>query len=88
MAFVAPQVASLSELSRIRGDAEVRYPYAETEPKLTPLGLDGNGETAARMGGGGKRRRKQENKKKMIFFFFVRAVERERAGERRMEEEE
>ncbi len=34
VAFVAPQVASLSELSRIRGDAEVRYPYAITEPKL------------------------------------------------------
>lgn len=31
---MAPQVASLSELSRIRGDAEVRYPYAITEPRL------------------------------------------------------
>lgn len=37
---MAPQVASLSELSRIRGDAEVRYSYAITQPKLSPLGLD------------------------------------------------
>lgn len=37
---MAPQVASLSELSRIRGDAEVRYPYARTEPQLSAPGLD------------------------------------------------
>lgn len=37
---MAPQVASLSELSRIRGDAEVRYPYARTEPELSAPGLD------------------------------------------------
>lgn len=46
---MAPQVASLSELSRIRGDAEVRYPYAITEPKLSPPRIrqrprDGGGE--------------------------------------------
>lgn len=37
---MAPQVVSLSELSRIRGDAEVRYPYARTEPVLSVPGLD------------------------------------------------
>lgn len=42
---MAPQVASLSELSRIRGDAEVRYPCAITEPKLSPPGLDRDRET-------------------------------------------
>lgn len=36
---MAPQVASLSELSRIRGDAEVRYPYAITQPELSAPGL-------------------------------------------------
>lgn len=52
VAFVAPQVASLSELSRIRGDAEVRYPYGETQPKPFPLGLSTNGETTAERSGG------------------------------------
>lgn len=52
---MAPQVASLSELSRIRGDAEVRYPYAITEPKLFSSRIkqrprDGGG------GGGGAER--------------------------------
>lgn len=37
---MAPQVASLSELSRIRGDAEVRYSYTITQPKLSTAGLD------------------------------------------------
>lgn len=37
-----PQVASLSELSRIRGDAGVRYPYAITQPQaFCSLGLAG-----------------------------------------------
>lgn len=37
-----PQVASLSELSRIRGDAGVRYPYAITQPRaFCSLGLAG-----------------------------------------------
>lgn len=47
---MAPQVASLSELSRIRGDAEVRYPYAITEPKLSPPGLGRDRETTAEEG--------------------------------------
>lgn len=50
---MAPQVASLSELSRIRDDAEVRYPYAITQPKLSPPGLDRDRETMAKEGGEG-----------------------------------
>lgn len=42
---MAPQVASLSELSRIRGDAGVRYPNAITELTLSPPGLDRDQET-------------------------------------------
>lgn len=45
---MAPQVASLSELSRIRGDAEVRYPYARTESKLSAPGLDKRGQHGRR----------------------------------------
>lgn len=72
---MAPQVASLSELSRIRGDAEVRYPNGETEPKLSPR------KTATkrqRDRGGG--RRTAENS---LFIF----LERERVGERHKEKE-
>lgn len=60
---MAPQVASLSELSRIRGDAEVRYPYAITEPKLSPPGLD-----RPRDGGGGRKMRGLEGRGLIIFF--------------------
>lgn len=66
---MAPQVASLSELSRIRGDAEVRYPYAETEPKLfppPPLGLNINGETRAKKERGGGQ--VVENNEKKFFW--------------------
>lgn len=59
---MAPQVASLSELSRIRGDAKVRYPNGETEPKLSPR------KTATkrrRDGGGG-----EENRGEFPFYFF------------------
>lgn len=67
---MAPQVASLSELSRIRGDAEVRYPYAITEPRLSPPGLDR--ETAA---GGGRKMRGLEGREGI---FVCRDREEER----------
>lgn len=50
---MAPQVASLSELSRIRGDAEVRYPYAITQPELSASGLaQAKRQRRVRRGGG------------------------------------
>lgn len=64
-----PQVASLSELSRIRGDAGVRYPYAITQPQaFCSLGLAeaerqrrtwGRGEFD-RGGGSGKRKGRKD----------------------------
>ncbi|AWO95603.1 Hypothetical protein SMAX5B_003940 [Scophthalmus maximus] len=48
VASAAPQVESLSELSRIRDDAEVRYPYAITQP----AGLDRDREARERGDGG------------------------------------
>lgn len=62
---MAPQVASLSELSRIRGDAEVRYPYAITEPKLSPPGLD-----RPRDGGGGGEKDEGLGGEGAYYFFF------------------
>lgn len=86
---MAPQVASLSELSRIRGDAEVRYPYARTEPQLSAPGLnkrpreDSMGGRQMRSLQGGRGRERQGA------FFLVgtetdRVVERE--GERHKKE--
>lgn len=72
---MAPQVASLSELSRIRGDAEVRYPYAITELTLSPPGLDRDRETE---GGGGRKMRVFEGRR----CFLEQRVKRERVGER------
>lgn len=53
---MAPQVASLSELSRIRGDAEVRYPYAITEPKLFSSRIRQRPRDGGGGGGGGSER--------------------------------
>lgn len=92
---MAPQVASLSELSRIRGDAEVRYPYARTEPELSAPGLDkrpredGMARRQMRSWEGGRERRKEGGREGVFFFFLVgsdRAVERE--GERHKREGE
>lgn len=85
---MAPQVASLSELSRIRGDAEVRYPYARTEPQLSAPGLDKRPRENS-MGGGRQMRSLQGRREGDFFFFFVgteknRVVERE--GERHKRE--
>lgn len=49
-----PQVASLSELSRIRGDAGVRYPYAITQARaFCSSGLAGAKRQRRTWGGGG-----------------------------------
>lgn len=85
---MAPQVASLSELSRIRGDAEVRYPYAITEPKLFSSRIrqrprDGGG------GGGGQKDEGFLEGRRGFFFERKRgAEERERVGERHKGKEE
>lgn len=77
---MAPQVASLSELSRIRGDAEVRYPYAITEPKLSPPGLD-----RPRDGGGGGRKMRGLEGRGLIIF-FSEGTERKRGEQLESEE--
>lgn len=85
---MAPQVASLSELSRIRGNAEVRYPYARTEPELSAPGLDKRPREDGLAGGRQMRSWEEREKGGCVFFFFLvdRSVERE--GERHKREGE
>lgn len=70
-----PQVASLSELSRIRGDAGVRYPYAITQARaFCSSGLAGakrQRRTGGEVGFGGEE-----------VLVGVGAMERERGGGR------
>lgn len=69
---MAPQVASLSELSRIRGDAEVRYPNAETEPRLYPPRRET--ETKRRQDRGGRGRTAENS---LLIFVFQQWKESE-----------
>lgn len=93
---MAPQVASLSELSRIRGDAEVRYPYARTEPELSAPGLDkrpredgmGGGGRQMRSWEGGREGRREGGRGHIFFFSRNRELGGEREGERHKREGE
>lgn len=87
---MAPQVASLSELSRIRGDAEVRYPYAITEPRLFSSRIRQRPRDGGRGGDWGGQKDEGFLEGRRGFFFERKrgAEEREGAGERHKGKEE
>ena len=59
-------MASLSELSRIRGDAEVRYPNAITEPKGCRIREGDGGVTGGREKDEGGGNREGNNQRKIF----------------------